>query len=445
MDDNILAYVFNNTDDAVCITHKSGVLQYVNPSAERLFEITPDSIGKDVLWEKIPLIKKNDSLLQLFLDAVNEQTKSQKAVVDFVNNEKKSFKLWVSITYTEENDGCFIIVINDVTQLFKVNAAFERYTSPDIADFVLNDPKGEKKGGQAKEITVLISDLRGFTAISSELAPSELIKALNHYFEKMVAVIERFGGTVIEFLGDGIFVVFGAPKDDPNHAAHAVACAIEMQNVNESDHDWYHQRDYPELEMGIGINSGSAVVGNIGSKQKMKYGVMGYTVNLAGRLESLTTGGQIFISEATKALLGDELQIISKNEVLLKGADKPIDVYDICGFGKHQLMKISGQNIRWRKLLPGSDFVFYLLDGKAVQKDARKGVLKAVSENQRYALFSADSPLKVSDNIMLSVGIDIYAKVVGVEEESYMISFTLRPYGFSEWIRTLRKRSLSQK
>ena len=105
LNDHILSYVFNNMDDAVCITQKSGTLQYLNPSAENLFGITADSIGKDKIWEKIPFVKRNDSLIQLFLDAITEKTETQKALVDYVNNSKKTYKLWVSITYAEENDG----------------------------------------------------------------------------------------------------------------------------------------------------------------------------------------------------------------------------------------------------------------------------------------------------------------------------------------------------
>lgn len=440
LNENVLSYIFNSTDDAVCVMQKGGILQYFNPAAANLFGISSDSIGKDRIWEAIPMVKRNDRLLQVFLDAITEKAVPQKSIVDYVNNEKRTYKLLVTITFVEEKDGVFIIVVNDITQLFKVNAAFERYTSPDIADFVLNDPKGEKKGGQSKEITVLMSDLRGFTGISSEITASDLVKTVNHYFEKMVAVIERHGGNVIEFLGDGIFVVFGAPRDDPNHAANAVACAVEMQNVNEADHEWYRQRDLPELEMGIGINSGTAVVGNIGSKQKMKYGVMGYAVNLAGRIESLTTGGQIFISEQTKELISDDIRILSRNEVLLKGATDSIIVYDVGGIGKIQLENITGQAIRWRHVRQKLEPVFYLLDGKRVMEDRHRGKITAVSENQHYALFSTDFPLEKSNNIMLDVGIDLYAKVVGMQDGIYIISFTMRTDGFSEWIRNLKKK-----
>ena len=438
LNDHILSYVFNNMDDAVCITQKSGTLQYLNPSAENLFGITADSIGKDKIWEKIPFVKRNDSLIQLFLDAITEKTETQKALVDYVNNSKKTYKLWVSITYAEENDGCFVIVINDLTQLFKVNAAFERYTSPRIADYVLNTPKGDKKGGQLKEITVLMSDLRGFTAMSSYITPEELIKALNHFFEKMVTVIERYGGTVIEFLGDGIFVVFGAPLDDPEHAAHAVACAVEMQNVNAADHEWYAQRGVPGFEMGIGINSGDAIVGNIGSNQKMKYGVMGYPVNLAGRIESLTIGGQVLVSENTISLINEELQINSKNNIMLKGAGEYLTIYDINGIGKHNLSNSSSQSFSWRKISSPKELSFRYIDGKVISENVHSGKIIAVSEDRHFALLTTAHRLKKNNNIVLHEFSDVYAKVIGVEEDAYIISFTARTEGFQKWIDNLQ-------
>lgn len=434
LNNNILSYVFNCMDDAVCITQKNGVLQYFNPSAADLFGISEDSIGTDKIWEKIPFIKRNDSLIQLFLDAITEKAETQKAIVDYVNNGKKKYKLWVSITFTEENDGNFVIVINDVTKLFKVNEAFERYTSPQIADYVLNTPKGEKKGGHSKEITILMSDLRGFTTLSSVLSPEELIKALNHYFEKMVAVIEKYGGTVIEFLGDGIFVVFGAPHDDPDHASHAVECAVEMQNANAADSEWYHQRGIPELEMGIGINSGSAIAGNIGSKQKMKYGVMGYAVNLTGRIESLTIGGQILISENTKDMIEEDVHIKAKQNLLLKGAGEYITVYDVIGIGKCSLASTSSQDTSWIRTKQKKAISFYLLDGKLVSETSHSGYIIAVSENRHFALLSSEYPLKQNNNIMFDEAINIYAKVIGANKEAYIISFTSRTDEVLEWI-----------
>ena len=435
---NSLSFIFDSTDDAVCVTWRNGALVYMNPAAAELFGISLESYEGKKIFEHIPLTQRNDSLIELFLDALQNRVTTQRKLVEYVNSDKKVSQLWVNISYREEGEGIFVIVISDLTRLMKLNAAFERYTSPQIADYVLNDPKGEKQGGELKEITVLMSDLRGFTSMSANFSPQKMIRVLNRYFERMVAVIDRYGGTVIEFLGDGIFVVFGTPMDDPDHASHAVACAVEMQNALDEANQRNLENGHPELvmEMGIGINSGNAIVGNIGSMKKMKYGVMGYAVNLAGRIESLTIGGQIFISEHTKALLGEDLKISSQNSILFKGASQPLTVYNVCGFGNLQVRSFC-QHIQWREVSPQPELSFYLLEGKAVEKEAHPGSLVAVSENQHYALLRTEHPLNKSDNIFLDMDIDLYAKVTGMDQENYIVAFTMRPEGFTEWIRSM--------
>ena len=439
IDQVVFSYIFETMDDAVCVTRKNGSLLYVNPAAAELFGISPEDCPGKRIFETIPLVKRNDNLVGLFIDAIRETKSTQQKLVEYVNKDGKVSRLWVNIVYNDENDGMFVIVISDLTQLMKVNDAFERYTSPQIADYVLNDPKGEKKGGELKEVSVLSSDLRGFTAMSANFTPEKMIKVLNHYFEKMVSVIDRHGGTVIDFLGDGIFVVFGAPKDDPDHAAHAVACAVEMQNVLAACNKRNLEKGYPELvmEMGIGINSGKAIAGNFGSSKKMKYGVIGYTVNLASRIESLTIGGQIFISEYTKAMAGEGLQIYSQNSILFKGASEPLMVYNLRGIGDLCLRDELEGEIQWHFIEQGSEISFSLLNGKAVEEESHPGTIIAVSSNQRFALLRTDYPLEEKDNLFLDMEIDLYAKVIGKKDDDHLISFTMRPEGFSEWFKRL--------
>ena len=126
--------------------------------------------------------------------------------MEYEANDGKIFNLHVNMTYMNEGDGIFVMVARDLTELVRVNSAFERYTSPEIAKYVLTTPEGEKQGGQTRNVTILMSDLRGFTALSTKLHPDTLIAILNHYFEAMIYVVRRYNGTVIEFLGDGIFI-----------------------------------------------------------------------------------------------------------------------------------------------------------------------------------------------------------------------------------------------
>ena len=261
-------YILTNMKDAVLLTAKNGDLLNANPSAQELLGL--ELRGGVKIWDAIPFIEENDGLIQLFIDGVM-QKRSVNSTVRYVNPEGQHFHLQVTLTSGDDSDGMILVVIHDLTSLTKVHSAFARYTSPEIADYVLSTPEGAKQGGSSREVSILMSDLRGFTAMSTQMSSEDLITMLNHYFEIMAAVIRYFRGTVIEFLGDGIFVVFGAPLELLDHASAAVACAIDMQNAMEEVNAWNREHGYPDLEMGIAVNSGTAVVGNIGSEQKMKF------------------------------------------------------------------------------------------------------------------------------------------------------------------------------
>ena len=433
----LLSIIFNHIDNAICVTDKNGTLRYTNPAANKLLGIDPETDKGKKIWDFIPTFKRNDDIRQVFIDGISNKQTTQQALVDFVNNGKKLYRLWLNLTYVDEEDGKFVIDMNDMTMFLKINDAFTRYTSPQIANYVLNTPMGDKQGGDSKMVSILISDLRGFTAISAEMEPTPLIKLLNRYFEKMVEVIERFDGTVIEFLGDGIFVVFGAPKEDENHAEKAVVCAIEMQNAMAEVNEWNRKHKYPELEMGIGINSGPAVVGNIGSKQKMKYGAMGYTVNLAGRVEGFTVGGQVLITKDTRDMIRERVVIGGEQTILPKGGTDKLKLYEVIGIGNDHVLMQTSQDISWHMLSAHKKVKIYPVENKIVQENPHTVSLTAISENRHYALLHTRIDLNVNDNIMIRSAVTTYAKVIGKEDDNYIISFTMRPEGFSEWINSL--------
>ena len=182
-----------------------------------------------------------------------------------------------------------------------VRRAFGRYVSEEVATSILQSPEGLELGGEEREVTILMSDLRGFTALAARLTPQEVIEFLNLYLEAMVDVISRYEGTIDEIIGDAILVIFGAPLACDDHAAKAVACGLAMQLAMTEVNQRLAAKGAAELEMGIGIHTGRVIVGNIGSLRRTKYAAVGSNVNLAGRIESFTTGGQILISENTRA------------------------------------------------------------------------------------------------------------------------------------------------
>lgn len=425
-------YILNNMEDAVCLTEMNGELVYANPAAERLFGL--DMNGRAKIWDAIPYVEGNDALIQLFIDGVMEKKKPLRAVVDYVNNEGARFHLHVTLTCESEESEMILIVIHDLTSLIKVHSAFERYTSPEIADFVLTTPDGEKQGGKSLEVSILMSDLRGFTAISQRLPSGDLINMVNHYFGEMAAVIQRHRGTIIEFLGDGIFVVFGAPQEFSDHAEAAVSCAIEMQNAMAGVNAWNLEHGYPELDMGIGIHSGPVIAGNIGSNQKMKYGCIGETCNLAGRLESFCLGGEVCVTKATRDRINGKLKILMESSFLPKGSRKKLVFYSVGGIeGKSALS--GDEKIRWRKLPKAKEVVFYLLKGKAVQPEPHAGRLTEVSEDGKYGLLVTGAILPSMENLMLRIGgVEAYAKVRHSGRRGCRIGFTMKPEGFDKEI-----------
>ena len=428
-----LAYIFANMADAVCITRKNGAVLYVNNSAAQLFSLSRYDGMK--IWDVIRFTEKNDGIIQLFLDAVT-QGKDINSLVEYEANDGKIFSLHVNMTYMDDGNGIFVMVARDLTELVRVNSAFARYTSPEIAKYVLTTPGGEKQGGQTRDVTILMSDLRGFTALSTKLHPDTLIAILNHYFEEMTAVISRWHGTVIEFLGDGIFVVFGAPEADPEHAEHAVSCALEMQNAMSGVNSWNASHGYPALEMGIGINSGPAVVGNIGSADKMKYGCMGETVNLAGRTETFTTGSQIYITERTKAGLHSELSVSEEQSFMPKGTASPMKIFAVDGLGD---VHMTHKEYVMRDTVRKPEVKFFRITGaKNVDGEECTGRVLKLSDDERYAVIESGNHVDALQNIVINTdGGLLYAKAVSVSGRQITICFTSKPDNFPSWVKSL--------
>ena len=419
-----MQYVLSNMADAVCVAGMNGELLYTNSEADKLFGISGN--GKKKLWDVISYEEKNDGLIQLFISGVMNKQKSLRAIVDYVNNEGTAFKLHVSLTCDAEGSGMIIVVITNLTDTMKLQTSLERYLSPEIADYVLATEEGARQGGQEHDVSILMSDLRGFTAMSTWMPSADLVEMLNHYFEKMAAVIRYYQGTIIEFLGDGIFVVFGAPIDLKDHAAMAVSCAIRMQNAMAEVNAWNRERHYPELAMGIGISSGTCVIGNIGSQNKMKYGCIGETVNLAGRMETFSIGGQIHISESTRDMISEELTIIGEKAFMPKGGKTEMKIYNVTAIGNMHLLMTSEESTAWEKLDPPAEFTLYILDGKTVDVRPHKGSMTAISVDRRYARIQTPVQLRDLQDLMITFGgEDMYAKVTECTGTDYRIGFTL--------------------
>ncbi len=213
-----------------------------------------------------------------------------------------------------------------------VKKAFQHFVSPSIMKKVLDDPRALALGGKRNELTVLFSDIRMFSSYCERKTPEEVISILNEYFEVMTGIILKHGGTLDKYLGDGLMAIFGAPVDlEKDHALCAVMAAIEMQEkLKELKRIWEKEGKEP-LQMGIGINTGSMVVGNMGSSHVMNYTVVGDEVNLASRLEGLTRqfNVDIVISQSTYDRVKECIKGRLLGEVKVKGKEKPVTVYEV--------------------------------------------------------------------------------------------------------------------
>jgi len=227
-------------------------------------------------------------------------------------------------------------MLKEIKDLNMVRETFGRYLSEEVVSEILKSPGGVDLRGELREITILVSDLRGFTALSEQLPPQAVLEIVNRYLERMTDIIIRHEGTIDEFTGDGILVFFGAPRKLRDHAGRAVACALEMQEALTALNKEYVEIGLPQLRMGIGINTGELIVGNIGSEKRKKYGALGNPINVAFRVESHTNGGEILLTASVYRCIDDDLRICSTREVHLKGIDKPVTLYEVAGPNTYQ-------------------------------------------------------------------------------------------------------------
>ena len=213
----------------------------------------------------------------------------------------------------------------------RVKRLFSRYVSPDVYARLLHDPSVARLGGERRTMSVLFSDIRGFTTVSESGSPEDILQQLNEYFSRMVPIVFAHRGTIDKFVGDMIMALFGAPLEDERHAEHAVQAAIAMVRELEALNVEWRRQGRPPLEIGVGINSGEMVAGNVGSESIMSYTVIGDQVNLGARLESLNKdyGTRILISEATRRLLDGPFEVRPLGAVTVKGKTKPVDIYEV--------------------------------------------------------------------------------------------------------------------
>ena len=225
-------------------------------------------------------------------------------------------------------------MIQGLRETERVTNILGKYISPEVAKKVLADQEGLALRGERRECVVMFTDIRGFTAFSENMAPEKLVKDLNEYFTLMVDEVLKYEGTLDKFIGDAIMAVWGAPVPFEDKELRAVKAALDMQYALGQYNKARIDRNLPPLTMGVGLNSGVVVPGNLGSDKRTDYTVIGEEVNLASRLCSKAAPGQILISESMYRKLKGLVEVRALDPVTLKGFSDPVKVYEVTGLSK---------------------------------------------------------------------------------------------------------------
>lgn len=326
-----------------------------------------------------------------------------------------------------------------------IRKTFGRYTSDEIVEALLDVPEGLQLGGEKREITILMSDLRGFTALAERLEPTEVVALLNHYLSAMVEIIQAQGGTIDEIIGDAILVLFGAPVVQEDAPLRAARCALAMQKAMGGVNSFCEQKGWPRIEMGIALHKGPVVVGNIGSEKRSKYGVVGRTVNLTARIESFSVGGQVLVSPTLmdssrgRLILGDEI------EVHAKGMKEALKCREVLGHSDYPELALEDGGEDCVLLESPISFHYLRLTEKHLEEQLESALLVGLA--RRRAVIEASGPLSPYSNILLYLGSgnsgevqELYAKVIRSLQESdnrYLIHFTSVAPRTQEWLSSL--------
>ncbi|MDR0760164.1 MAG: response regulator [Treponema sp.] len=331
---------------------------YTVPSAAKLFELLSDVKPAMILldiempamngYEAIKILKageKTRNIPVIFLtgktDTENELEGLDLGAVDYITKPFQPALLLkrIEVHLLVEAQKKVLEDQQRKLEIFNTNLkdAFSRYLSPAVVNEIIQDPSKLNLGGEKREMTALFTDIQNFTTISEQLEPVQLVRLLNHYLSDLSNIITENLGTIDKYVGDAIVAFFGAPLHQENHAALACRSALQIKEAEKTLNRKIVEEQLSPLPLftRIGINTGSMIVGNMGSENKLNYTVMGSAVNLASRLEGVNklyrTGG-ILISEYTLRGLGDEFVCRSLDRVRVVGSNSPVRIYELTGF-----------------------------------------------------------------------------------------------------------------
>jgi len=393
-------------------------------------------------FETCKKLKENPATSQIpviFMTALNElQDKIsgfQAGAVDFITKPFESEEVLARVKSQLKIRALQSELEEKIAELEKKNrfitSVFGTYLSDEIVENILEDPAKIKPGGEVRTVSILMADLRGFSSSAETLSPTRTLQLLNLFIGRMTGIILSFEGTIDEVLGDALLVIFGAPLEKPDHADRAIACALAMQNEVIHLNRELRALDLPEVQMGVGINSGEVIVGNIGSSKRLKYGVVGRNVNLTARIESFTVGFQTLVSEQTVNLVKGEITVRDVYKVNPKGVRQPVHLFDIIQISGNYNVILEQQPPLSTKTIDGVESSFEVMEESESDRTIHRGTLKSVSVEG--AILDFDGDLKAFSNLKMNLlhrengsSIEtVYSKVINrLKAGEYRIVFT---------------------
>ncbi len=313
-----------------------------------------------------------------------------------------------------------------------IRDTFGRYLTKEVVNRLLETKDGLQLGGESREISIMMSDIRGFTAVTAEMRPEQVITFLNRYLGKIVEILLDHRGTIDEIVGDGILAFFGAPEPLDDHPARAVACALKMQQAMDEINSINEKEGLPHIEMGVAVNTGNVVVGNIGSEKRSKYAAVGSQMNFTGRMESYTVGGQVLISASTYEKVSEIVDIKNELKVEMKGMPGKVSLYDVHGISGAYNVHLPKHDDTPVSLEQTVCVRINRLDEKAVTDATLSARITHASLSSAVLVLSEqvnqweNLKLEMLDAEMNPIAGDVYGKVVSVSQSDGTYGVVIR-------------------
>jgi class 3 adenylate cyclase/PAS domain-containing protein len=335
--------VFSSMTNLLVTAERDGSLRFFNDEAGAVFGLDPASFGKPVV--EVLGNRLDASVLKAVGKSLAEGStmlgiegiaKGELGDIDFslnlspVRGRRSDRHDGLVLTFTDQSRERELKQRVDVVieERRAIKDMFSRYLSLDVVQHLMDTPDLIKMGGSGKRATVFFADIRGYTSFSEGKTPEYIVEVLNEYFSEAVEVVLGYRGFIDKFIGDCIMAAWGVPlTSEEDDACNAVACALDIQKLIENPKRRFFRGEAEHLRVGIGVNTGYLVAGNLGSTRRMNYSIIGDAVNIAARLEGVAKAGEVIITEATKVLLGSTFKVEARDAVTVKGKSEPIRIY----------------------------------------------------------------------------------------------------------------------